>query len=417
MNYDLPQKVEFLFHPKRMKGIRGGRGSAKSWSVARALLIKGAMGQERILCTREIQKSLAQSVHQLLEDQITAMNLQNFYTVQKTTIIGKNGTEFFFGGLSDVTIDGLKSFEGASIVWVEEGQTVTASSWKVLIPTIRRDNSEIWVTYNPELASDATHQLLVVKPSPDTVCVEMNWRDNPWFPDVLKKERLHAQLTMSEEDYNHVWEGMCMPAVTGAIYFNEVSAAEKMGRICNVPIDPILQTHAVWDLGWNDKMSIILAQKHSSEIRIVDYVEDSHRVMSDYILDLQARKLSWGSDWIPHDGYAKEFRIGTSAEQILRSMGRNPEPVPNTEVEAGIKSVRLCFPRMYFDQTRCALLIERLRRYRRNVNKATQEATTPMHDENSHGADTVRYLALTESMMTNNMTAAPTIKYRRRTVA
>jgi phage terminase large subunit len=126
MNAEFPAKLRFLFSPKRYKVARGGRGSGKSWGFARALLVLGAKSKLRIICSREVQKSIKDSVHKLLEDQIGALGLTSFYDIFTTEIRGKNGTEFLFAGLSDQTIDSIKSFEGADICWVEEAQTVSS---------------------------------------------------------------------------------------------------------------------------------------------------------------------------------------------------------------------------------------------------------------------------------------------------
>lgn len=136
-----PQKLKFLFDPYRYKIAYGGRGSTKSWSFARALLIKGSEKQLRILCAREVQKSIEQSVHLLLSDQIKMLELEWFYRITDTEITGINGTQFNFAGLSNITAASLKSYEGVDIVWVEEAQTVTKKSWDTLIPTIRIDVS------------------------------------------------------------------------------------------------------------------------------------------------------------------------------------------------------------------------------------------------------------------------------------
>ncbi len=224
-----PPKLACLFQPSRYKFIRGGRGSGKSWGIARALLIQGAAAPHRVLCTREVQKSIKQSVHQLLRDQIEALGLGGFYEVLEAEIRGANGTRFYFAGLSDLTAETIKSFEGCTRVWNEEGQNTSRRSWRILTPTIRADDSEIWTSYNPELESDETHQMAVVNTPPDTISVEMNYGDNPWFPAVLETERQHALATMSAADYAHIWEGRCKPAVEGAIYFDQIADAEAKG--------------------------------------------------------------------------------------------------------------------------------------------------------------------------------------------
>ena len=159
-----PEKLKFLFAPARYKVARGGRGSGKSWGFARALLIQGASQPTRVLCTREVQKSIQQSVHQLLEDQVAELGLSSFYEVLTHEIRGKNGSAFYFAGLSDQTADTLKSFEGVDIVWCEEAHSITERSWNILTPTIRKPNSEIWVSFNPELESDETFKRFIRTP-------------------------------------------------------------------------------------------------------------------------------------------------------------------------------------------------------------------------------------------------------------
>jgi phage terminase large subunit len=400
-----PAALQRLFIPARYKFIKGGRGSGKSWGVARALLIEGASQHHRILCTREIQKSIKQSVHQLLTDQIEALGLGSFYDILENEIRGKNGTKFLFAGLSDLTADSIKSFEGCTRVWNEEGQTTTARSWGILTPTIRADGSEIWTTYNPELESDETHQRAVVRPFPDTVVIEMNYTENPWFPPILEQERLHAKATMTEAEYLHVWEGKCRPAVEGAIYADQMAQADK--RIGNVPMDGQLKTHAIWDLGFNDAMAIILAQRVSSEIRIVHYIEGSQRTLADYSAELKALRLdgqpiNWGSAWLPHDGFAKRHQSGKSDANVLTGLGWDVRRVPQMDVEAGIKRAREMFPRVWFNKERAARLVECLKRYRRHVSTTTGEPGKPMHDEFSHGADAFRYMATCADDMTND---------------
>ena len=405
MSAKFPAWAEVLFQPSRYKFIRGGRGSGKSWAVARALLIKGAQKSERVLCTREVQKSIKQSVHQLLRDQIENLGLQSFYEVLETEIRGKNGTRFYFSGLSDQTADTIKSFEGCTIVWCEEAQTITQRSWRILTPTIRAEGSEIWATYNPELETDETHQMAVIRPAPDTISVEVNWQDNPWFPEVLEQERKHALQTMKPEEYRHVWEGKCKPAVEGAIYFDEVSQAEQGGRFRPTPYDPLLNVHTIWDLGWNDAMSIILAQRSGGgEIRVIDYIEGSHRTLADYVQELKGKPFNWGSDWLPHDGFAKEFRTGKSAEEILQALGRKVRATPKMDVEGGIKAARMVFSRIWFNTEAPGVqrLTECLKRYRRNITQKTGEAGQPLHDEFSHGADAFRYLAVCSDQLSND---------------
>lgn len=400
MTIKFPKKLRFLFQPYRYKVAHGGRGSAKSWSFARALLLQGTTRKVRILCAREVQKSIKQSVHKLLKDQIENLGLTSFYEVLETEIRGRNGTEFSFTGLSTLTVDSIKSFEGVDIVWVEEGQAVSKRSWDILIPTIRKAGSEIWISLNPELETDETYQRFIANPPPNSCVVQVNYHDNPWFSNELEAERIHCQLT-APKDYDNIWLGKCKPAVTGAIYYDEVSAAEESGRITNVPYDPLLKVHVVFDLGWNDAMAISLVQKGVADLRVIEYIEDSHKTLDHYSALLKAKNLNWGKLYLPHDGRNKDFKTGKSAEEIMQALGWNVAITPNMSIEDGIRLARMTFPRVYFDKANTDRLVQCLKRYRRSINQQTNEPGAPMHDEWSHGADNFRYIAVNAEAMTN----------------
>jgi phage terminase large subunit len=403
---EFPEKLSFLFVPHRYKGAKGGRGSGKSWSFARALLVTGRERCTRILCAREVQKSIKDSVHQLLKDQIEAMGLSGFYSVLTTEIRGANGTQILFTGLAEHTVDTIKSYEGVDICWVEEAQAVSRRSWDILIPTIRKDSSEIWFTYNPDLETDETHQRFAINPPQDCVLAHMNYNDNKWFNKVLDDERKLCQV-QRPDDYDNIWLGKCRPAVEGAIYYKEIQKAEDQGRICNVPYDPMLRVHVVVDLGWNDSMSIALVQRHTSEIRVIRYIEDSHRTIDDYSAELKQLRYNWGKVWLPHDGFSGDVKTGKTVAQIMKKLGWDvPERDEITElsVEDGIRVSRMAFHRFYIDKTNCERLVECLKRYRRRVSRETGTAGNPLHDDYSHGADCFRYICLNADSMTNEDT-------------
>lgn len=406
-----PPKLEGLFLPARYKVMYGGRGGSKSWAAARALLVQGMdknIGPLRILCVREVQKSIKESVHRLLSDQIEAMGLSGFYTVLETEIRGLNGTTFSFMGLSNVTADSIKSWEGADRCWVEEAHSVTDRSWQILTPTIRAPGSEIWITFNPSLDTDPVYKRFVLNPPPGTWLCEVNWRDNPWFPDVLEAERRHCEIA-DPENYANIWEGKCRSAVEGAIYASEVDQAIREGRITRVPYDPTLKAHVVWDLGWNDSMSLIICQRTRSELRVIGCIEDRHKTLDWYVAALRERRYNWGYDFIPHDGASRDFKTGRSTEELLRAMGRTPRLVPKVPVQEGIRAARILFPQAVFDREGAEVLVEHLKRYRRNVSTVTGEEGDPVHDEHSHMADAWRYAAVSVQMMTNEERKVPRV--------
>jgi phage terminase large subunit len=413
LTIDLPQKAaDTLVPPSRFKILHGGRDGSKSWSIARWLLARGRAKQERIICVREVQKSIADSVHQLLRDQISALGLDDFYDVQEKYIKGKNGTIFAFRGLSNETALSLKSFERPTLCWVEEGQAITKRSWGILEPTIRADGSEIIVSFNPELDTDFVYKEFVLGNVPGALVTKIGWEDNPWRSKVLDARR--EQMKRDDPDeYEHVYGGACRPAVEGAIYYKEVSSLRQTGRLCNVPYDPMLKVHVVTDLGFNDYMSLLLVQRVASEIRVIRYIEDRQRYIPSYHQELSDLKLNYGKLYLPHDGKAKHV-TGSSAEEQFRALGWDVEIVPDIGLEQGIRKLREVFGRIYVDKSNASELVNRLGRYRRRVNSEGQ-ASTPMHDDESHGADGARYLAIVADQMSNDMHAVedPNAAFRR----
>ena len=402
---EIPEKLGFLLEMHRYKITWGGRGAGKSHSYARALLNLAAAQKLRILCTREIQNSIKDSVHKLLSDQIELMNMGGFYDVMKTEIKAANGSEFIFSGLADKTALSIKSFEGVDIAWVEEAQGVSRRSWQILIPTIRADNSEIWVSFNPEMESDETYQRFVVAPPDDAVVVKMNYTDNPWFPVVLEKERLEAKRRESVDDYENIWEGKCKTSVAGALYANEMREATEAGRVRAIPYDPRFPVHTIWDLGWNDAMAIIFVQKVApSVLNVINYMEDSFKKYSEFVADMDRLDYRWGTDWLPHDGDNTEGPTsGASAKQTLKGLGRRDvRVIGRGDPDEQIRMARMMFPRVYIDNTKRdretgylggARLAECLRRVRRAVPVSTGEPGRVIHDQFSHGGDAWRGLA------------------------
>jgi len=398
---NIPEKLGFLFQPKRYKVAYGGRGSGKSHSFATALLLLAASRRVRVLCTREVQKSIKDSVHRLLSDKIEQLGLQKKFRILETEIRGTNGSEFLFAGLSNQTADSIKSFEGVDYCWCEEAQSISKKSWNTLIPTIRKPGSEIWVSFNPDMDTDDTYERFVKNTPPDSVVVSVNWHDNPWFPEVLEAERQHCFLT-NREEYDNIGEGKCKAALSGAIYAKEIDAAQRENRIRSVPLDPASPVHAIMDLGWNDAMTVIFVQKIASELRIVDYIEESFKTLDWYVGEAKRRFNVLGEWWLPHDGEHKDFKTGKSAKEIMEGFGCQVEINPRISVEEGIKHARMIFNRVYFDQEKTRRLQECLKRYRRSINSQTLEPGAPVHDEFSHGADAFRYLGLCADQLGKN---------------
>jgi phage terminase large subunit len=206
MEIELPSKIkEFATNPKRINVLEGGRGGSKSWSVADLFLLWGLEKKQRFLCTREIQKSISESVYQLLKDKIIEKKYP--YEILKTVIrCPLTGSEFYFSGLQDRTSQNLKSFEGADWCWVEEAQSISKESLDILVPTIRKDNSKLVFTMNRFEEQDPVISAFCTGKRDDVLHITINYTDNPFCPDVLKREAEECKK-LSIDDYNHIWLG------------------------------------------------------------------------------------------------------------------------------------------------------------------------------------------------------------------
>lgn len=203
----IPNKFRRIFEPSRYKAFFGGRGSAKSHTISAVLLLMSSQQKLRILCAREIQKSLKSSSKQLIIDKINSLGLSQFYKITDSDIKGKNGSRFLFEGIR-TNPESIKSMEGIDIVWVEEASTVSQSSIDLLIPTIRKPGSEIWFSWNPRFTNDPVDKLFLGSdgPPPNTILFKVNFSDNPWFPEVLRAE-MEWDKKRDPDKYAHVWLG------------------------------------------------------------------------------------------------------------------------------------------------------------------------------------------------------------------
>ena len=391
-----PAKLKCLFEPKnsRYRILYGGRGAGKSHSVARALLCMGVKDTLRILCAREFQTSIKDSVHKLLVDQIYNLGLQAHYEVTQNTIRGTNGTEFIFAGIKN-NINGLKSIEGIDYCWVEEANNVTQTSFDVLIPTIRKNDSEIWITFNPELPSDYTYKRFVIDPPTNAVVQKVNWNDNPWFPEVLDLER-QSLRTRDFEAYQNVWEGFTRSTIDGAIFAKEMQRAEQDNRICNVPYDAVKPVIAVFDIGWADSTAVWFVQFIGMETRLIRYYETNQTTISEILAKMQTFGYVYDTLYLPHDAQNRTISSnGRSLEEIVRASGYNVRIIERTPISDSINAARTIFSSCYFDKTHTTAGLDCLRHYRYDVDPDTKQfSKSPLHDQYSHGADAFRYIGL-----------------------
>ena len=372
--------------------LEDGTVTHNSWGVSRALLIIGTQRPIRVLCARELQNSIADSVHQLLRDQITALGLDGFYEVQQARILGKNGTSFAFEGIKN-NVNKIKSYEGIDYCWVEEANKVSRNSWSILIPTIRKELSEIWLTFNPELDTDYTYVRFVKEADPESMSVvKMTWRDNEWFPQVLMEEK-EADRKRDYDHYLNIWEGHCLQMLEGAIFAKELRKAQEERRICNVPWDREYPVDTFWDLGRADQTAIWFGQRVAMQYRVLAYFSDSMQDITYYLRECQSRGYVYGTFHLPHDAKAKQLGSKRSIEELVRQAGYRVSITRKLSVPDGINAARLIFSNCWFDEDLCSDGLDALRHYRYRVVDG-QLSNEPLHDWASDGADAFRNLAV-----------------------
>jgi phage terminase large subunit len=356
-------------------------------------VIRAASEPIRILCCREIQQSINESVKSMIESRIVAAGLSSFFTIKNTEITAANGSKFIFRGLSDVTADSIKSLDNIDIVWCEEAQALSQRSLDLLLPTIRKETSEIWMSMNPEMDTDPVYTTFIAKPPANARVIQVNWDRNPFWNAALEAERQRSKAD-DPDRYDHIWEGVPMAATDGAIYRKEMHALSVGNRIRPIAEDPALTTHAIFDLGVADLTSITIAQADISGLRVLAFHEDHGLSLKDYSDWLQQNGWGHVTVWLPHDGRARSLHTGMSSEALMRSYGWQVQIVPSLPVETGIQQGRAALKNAFFSDE-CDVLLEHLRRYSRN------KAGHPQHDEHSHAADSFRYTCIAMSHFKN----------------
>jgi phage terminase large subunit len=415
-NARFPKILEFLLQPstrtnrRRNSVMFGGRGGLKTYGCCDAALIRGVNQYERVLCCRDTMDSIRESVHKTLRDRIIALGLEDSYEVLESRIRGPEWegygrTEFIFGGLR-YDPDTLKSLEGATIAWVEEAAQVCHDSWEKLDPTVRWHDditgreSEIWVTFNPDLPTDDTYKRWILNTPDYTTVLKTSWRDNPWFPEVLEIVRQNC-LKNNPEEYAHIWEGECISALKGAIYAGEYKRAVAEGRVTNVPYDRSRPVDTFWDLGYGDMTAIWFGQLVGGWYCLIDYLQNRGQPLSWYILEMQSRGYIFGTDHLPHDGVDAMTHgkltndRSRSPDQVLQALGRRVKIAPKLAIQTRIDATRTIFPQVRFDAEKCANGLQALQHYQwGDPSKNGQERSKPLHDWASHGADALSTFAV-----------------------
>ena len=373
---NLPEWAKQLWTPARFKVMRGGRGSGKSRSVATALLLQASAEKHRVLCAREIQKSIKDSVKRLLDDEIERLGLSAFYESTENEIRGKNGSLFIFAGLRGNTAS-IKSIEGITRCWVEEAQSISQSSLDDLIPTIRLENSEIWFTYNPRFETDPIDKMFKADELPPrTLLMHVNHTDNPWFPKVLRDE-MEYDKRRDMDKYLHVWEGQYQTSSEARVFKNWT--IEEF----DIPSDAIIRQGADW--GFSVDPTVLVQCYTVGRKLYVPY--EAYRVGCE-IVDTPDLFMS-----VP-DSEKWPMVADSARPETISHLQKNGFP----KIRAAIKGPKSIEEGIEFLQSydivvhpRCKHLIDELTLYSYEIDKLTGDVLPKLADKDNHVIDALRY--------------------------
>lgn len=407
---DVPKPLRPCFtKPYRYVVAKGGRGSGKSRSFAlltavRAYELSRAGKTGQILCGREFQNSLADSSFAEVKAAILEVPwLAEHFDIGTNYIRTRDGRiNYTFIGLRR-NLDSVKGQSRIHLCWLDEAENLSNMAYEKLIPTVREHGSSIWITYNPESKDSATHKRFIEQTPEDSIVVTCNWRDNPWFPDVLEAER-QEDLLKRPEAYDHIWEGDFLTHNDGAFYAIEFRNIKAENRITHVPYEPSVGVITAWDLGMNDQTSIWCLQVIGSEIRVIDFYQNSGMALDHYAKVLQEKGYVYKEHILPHDVRVKELGTGKSRYEMLQNLGlTNITIAPQLTIDDGIAAVRSILPRCWFDAERCEDGVHMLRMYHRDWDENNKVwRGRPAHDFSSHAADAFRYFAVGHQATSNS---------------
>lgn len=393
-----------LLQPARYKGAWGGRGSGKSHFFAE-LLVDLAVSNLgfRAVCIREIQKSLKESAKKLIEDKIQALGVSSLFEILNDQIKTPGGGVIIFQGMQDHTAESIKSLEGFDVAWVEEAQTLSAISLKLLRPTIRKEGSELWFSWNPTRKIDPVDQLLRQGSLPSgAVVVKANWSENPWLPDVLKQERDDC-LNNEPDQYDHIWEGGYVTVADGAYYAKHLAKARLEGRIGRVAADPLMTVRLFCDIGGTgaraDAFTIWAVQFIGQEIRVLNYYEAVGQPLASHLAWMRSNDYTpdKAQIWLPHDGSTQDKVYDVSYESAMKDAGYAVTVIPNQGKGAAsqrIEAARRLFPSMWFNEQPCQGGLDALGWYHEKRDAHRNIGLGPDHDWSSHAADAFGYMCV-----------------------
>ncbi len=393
---------EPLLAPARYKGAYGGRGSGKSHFFGELLVehcqaSRGTLG----VCIREVQRTLAQSSKRLIENKIAALGVGRGFKTYHDRIAAPGDGLIIFTGMQDHTAESIKSLEGFRFAWIDEAQTFSARSLALLRPTIRAAGSEIWASWNPRRKSDAIDEFFRAKQPTGAVAVKANWRDNPWWNEVLESER-RLELELYPERYGHTYEGDYAGAFEGAYFAALLHDAWREGRIGKVAADPLLPLRGFIDIGGAgakaDAFVIWIVQWVGQEIRILDYYESIGQVLAYHVNWLRARGYAEAVLYLPHDGINADHITGKRYADHLRDAGFKVEPPVGNQGRGAamlrIEALRRLGPQLWWNEASTGAGRDAIGFYHERKDEIRHVGLGPEHDWSSHAADALGLMAI-----------------------
>lgn len=397
----LPAKLVPVFEGDAdVRGAHGGRGSAKTRSFALMTAVRAYKWDQEgrqgiILCARQFMNSLADSSLEEIKAAIRETKwLAPHFDIGETYIRTKSGRiSYSFVGLAR-NLNSIKSKFRILLAWIDEAEPVTEEAWVKLIPTLREEDSELWLTWNPERKASATNvRFRYANDNDRTRIVELNWRDNPWFPDILDRVRRKDEKERPDQ-YPHIWDGDFLTVIEGAYYAKALTAARNDGRVGRLAADPLMTVRAVWDIGGTgakaDATSIWIVQYIGRELRFLDYYEAVGQPLATHVHWLREKGYAAALCVLPHDGAQHDKIQQTTYEGALRDAGFATQVIPNQGAGAAMQRVetaRRLFPQMWFDEVKCAGGLEAIGWYHEKRDEERGIGLGPNHDWSSHGAD------------------------------
>lgn len=377
LDIDVINKLLFLINEDwRYKVAYGGRGSGKSYTFADCCLVKALGKKTRILCARQLQTSIRDSVHKLLCDRIFALKMEEWFEVTRESIRCKNGSEFIFKGIQNNVME-IKSMEGIDICWVEEAQSVSDESWEVLIPTIRKEGSEIWVSFNPDREDDSTYKRFVKNPPPDCKSVLINYMDNPYFPETLRKEMEYCKR-IDYPKYEHIWLGKTVMETEAQIFKGKFEITEFEAED---------YTEFFYGADWgfaNDPTALVRCFIENNCL-FIDYEAGG--------VGIEMEEIPKLFDTVP-ESHKWKIRADSARPETISYVARHgykciPVKKWKGSVEDGIEYMR-SFEKIYI-HPRCKHIIDEFKYYSYKKDKVSGDILPVIVDAWNHYIDATRY--------------------------